>query len=468
MDMDIVKARKYSAWLELFILMSIGIYLISYVYTKNYIKDIDENFNKQRNKPCTMITGPLTGRSSSNIMQSIMGEKTKGVFKIFSRFLRPIFKLIADIFRLFRKNIDKIRSSLNPIRQYFYNATKIFYDQIEKFTIGILYSVHKMRNTMKRSMSGFHLMLHTLEHTRNNLLSVIRSTPVKLTVKFLSTAEWIYDKAFFLCFDENTLIKLADNTYLKISDISIGDILEDNSSVIAVHKFKNNKFIYNYNDIYVSGDHIVKEDNKWLKVCDSNLSEKISVSPKYLYCLSTTSGIIPINNVIFKDFEGSTNDLINLSINSLILMKLNNNQLQTVNINDYAYNNKYLENGFAGNTLIEMNNGTNKRIDEIDIDDILLNNNKVLGKVVIDGSKVDFYNDNGIIVTSNTKTKSDKGVWKNIEKCDRKKILKDISKAYNLVTETQKINVYPNRIYTDYIEINDKSIEEHIERLVIN
>ena len=149
-------------------------------------------------------------------------------------------------------------------------------------------------------------------------------------------------------------------------------------------------------------------------------------------------------------------------------MKLNNNQLDTVHINDYAYNNKYLENGFDGNTLIEMNNGTNKRIDQIDIDDILLNNNKVIGKIVIDGSVVDFYNDDGIIVTSNTKTKSDKGIWKNIEKCDKIKITKSIPKAYNLVTETQKISIYPNKIYTDYIEINDKSIEEHIERLVIN
>ena len=379
MDMDIVKARKYSAWLELFILMSIGIYLISYVYTKYYIKDIDENFNKHKNKPCTMLTGPLTGRSSSDIMQSIMGEKTKGVFKILSRFLRPIFKLIADIFSIFRKNIDKIRSSLNPIRQYFYNATKIFYDQIEKFTIGILYSAHKMRNTMKRSMSGFHLMMHTLEHTRNNLLSVIRSKPVNLTVKFLSTAEWIYDKAFFLCFDENTLIKLANDKYLKISDISVGDILVDNSTVIAVHKFKNKECLFNYNNIYVSGDHIVKENNKWLKVCDSKISEKINVCPEYLYCLSTSTGTILIDDITFKDFEGSTNNLINLSINSLILMKLNNNQLDTVHINDYAYNNKYLENGFDGNTLIEMNNGTNKRIDQIDIDDILLNNNKVIG-----------------------------------------------------------------------------------------
>jgi hypothetical protein len=463
--MDIAKAKRYGAWLEIIIYLYIGFTLITRTLAKNYLEDIDKNFNKHRQKPCAIALGPLTGRSSKDVMAGSVGQKSTGVFKIFLRVLQPIFKLMAGMFKIFQRSINKIRMLLSPIRNYFYNATKLFYDQIQDFTIGMLYSAHKMRNSMKRSMSGFHLMMHTLEHSRNSLLSVVKSTPVKLAVKLLSAAEWI--AGGFLCFDEDTFIGLYDKTHVKIYDIQLGDILEDGAVVIAVQKFKNDTVLFEYDTVYVSGNHMVQENGKWVKVIHSKKGTPTSITPEYLYCLSTTTGTILIKEHLFKDYEGTTNPLTNLTINSLILMNLNRDNTNVSYPNKFAHNNIYLENGFHPNTLIKTNKGGKIPIKDIKMGDLLFDNNEVLGIIKISGPHVLFYDDKGVIVSSNTKTNSD-GVWKNIEKTSTSKLVTSPDIAYNLVTSNEKVPVYPDRTYYDYIEVYDAEVERQIEMLTLD
>ena len=84
--------------------------------------------------------------------------------------------------------------------------------------------------------------------------------------------------------------------------------------------------------------------------------------------------------------------------------------------------------------------------------------------MIISGDHVSFYNDKGIIVTSNTKTMSN-GIWKNIEKTDAKKLRSSYNIAYNIITEKHIIPVYPKHIYRDYIEVYDQEIERQIDML---
>ena len=80
-----------------------------------------------------------------------------------------------------------------------------------------------------------------------------------------------------------------------------------------------------------------------------------------------------------------------------------NKDLGILNNHNYAYEVKYNDSGFIGSTRIELDNGTYKEIKDIEIGDILLDNNKVIGKVELCGSYFKFYNDRNIIVTSNMK-----------------------------------------------------------------
>ena len=110
----------------------------------------------------------------------------------------------------------------------------MFFKNIQNFTIGVLYSLHKMRNSMRRSVSGFNLMIHSLEHSKNSLESLVNSEPVKLGVSLMSKVEWLAKNAGSMlkvgkpkkksCFDENTILKKIDETLIKIKDIAVNDI----------------------------------------------------------------------------------------------------------------------------------------------------------------------------------------------------------------------------------------------------
>ena len=138
-----------------------------------------------------------------------------------------------------------LRNLLKPIREFIKMIAKQFYDNIQKFVIGIVYSLNKMRNTMKRSVSGFNLLFHTLEHSKNTMSSMINSPPVKLAMEMIKPLEWIEGKSNQLfCFSGNQEFWLFNNKMTYIREISVGDILLDGSVVIATHKFSNNQPIY--------------------------------------------------------------------------------------------------------------------------------------------------------------------------------------------------------------------------------
>ena len=115
---------------------------------------------------------------------------------------------------------------------------------------------------------------------------------------------------------------------------------------------------------------------------------------------------------IFKDYSESQNKQINYTINSLILLHLNNYKF---NPDIYSYDSKYLEHGFCSETMIEMDNGSIKKIKDIILGDKIKDNNEVLGIVEINPKFLEFYQDNNVILSSNMKI-LENSIWKNVEK----------------------------------------------------
>ena len=102
----------------------------------------------------------------------------------------------------------------------------------------------------------------------------------------------------------------------------------------------------------------------------------------------------------------------------------------------------------------------------INIGDILFNNNEVIGKVEISGKHLSFFKDKSIIVSSNTKTKTD-GIWKNIEKTINCKEHLYNGSAYNLITNSGEIMVFNKRLYKDYTETNNRYINDQIRDIIL-
>jgi hypothetical protein len=126
------------------------------------------------------------------------------------------------------------------------------------------------------------------------------------------------------CFHPDTLIKKENGEIVKIKNIKLGDILINNSVVLATlkinnldnnnniikkfYKFENSGEINNkgYKDnIYVTGCHLVFDVKSYnfLMVKNHNKSLKTTLTTDYFICLITTNHIITIGDYIFHDWE---------------------------------------------------------------------------------------------------------------------------------------------------------------------
>jgi len=468
--MDKRKAKYIASIIELIILFILATYLITRSIGKYFIDDIKQDYRSKRQNPNYAFLGGFFGKSPLEVFNSIIGQKVTIIFKKFLSFLMPIFNIFKKIFEQFQNSINKVRNLLNPIRNFFKAAAEKFYASISKYVIGAVYSLNKIRNTMRRTMSGFNLIFHTLEHSKNSLQSMIKSPPVKIAVALMEPIDWVSESASKLfCFDGYTqLIDIYRNVVF-MKNIKVGTILENGSTIISKQKFiyspnNNSNPLYVYrNNILVTGEHKVYENNKWLYVKESKYSKLSQSTPIYIYCVTTSNSIIEIYGNTFKDYSESHNKFLNLTVNSLILKFLNGS---TIDSSKYAYDSNYLEHGFGEDTLIHTLDGL-KKIKNIVIGDILNNYDKVLGIIKLDSSKFSFYNINNIIVSSNTKIYED-AIWKNIEKSHSCIRVPFYYKCYNLVTESGYIYTQYKQIFLDYTESKDPLLNDEIDIVIDN
>ena len=466
--MDKATVKRYTAYLEIFILFCLAGYIIQSTLIKYLKRDYADEFSKHKDNPLSILFASQAGSSSNEVFKTIVTDKSQGVFSEYMSFLKPIFDIFNKLFGKLGGSINILRNTLSPMRNYFASVAMVYYKYIENFTIGLFYSMHKFRTLMNRSLSGFSLMYHTVEHTKHTLSSVAHSKELK---KLFDKGQYALDVGYAaskigLCFEENTLLKLKSGKFVKIRDINLGDILEDNSIVIEKHQFLNTEELYKYNGVYVTGSHIVSEKDEWKTVKNSNNAVKPTICPEYVYCVSTDTAKIIINKNQFRDYNESVNKILNNTDNSIILAELNHGIKELGDINKISYANKYLGTGFHCDTLIEMEHPVLKSIKNIKIGDKLYGNNKVIGKVSLNSDFFKFYDDCTTIVSSNTKI-NDNNIWKNIETTDRKEV-KYSGECYNLLTEKGVIPVFNNKkIYRDYTETTESHISEQIEELML-
>ena len=182
------------------------------------------------------------------------------------------------------------------------------------------------------------------------------------------------------CFDKNTILIMKDNTKKYIKNIKLGDILHDNSIVESIMISNSKKSImYKLNNIIVSNKHkIFYKEYGWINIEDHPFSVKIeNYNEPLIYCLSTNTKIININNNIFTDWD-------ELDDNDINILKEKFDY-----INDYREINK-LNSGIHPDTELLLDNNKKIKIKDINIGDILYQNNEVLSIIKIKSDKLDF------------------------------------------------------------------------------
>ena len=169
------------------------------------------------------------------------------------------------------------------------------------------------------------------------------------------------------CFHENTLIH-TKNGLVKISELVPGDVLLNKDIVTSIFKTdgtKNN--MYKINNTIVTGNHhIYNPSMGWIRVENDPRAKSIKEKQKFVYCINTTSKKIEIEDNIFMDWD-------EVDITDILLLK---NKKYIYTKKDI---NTYLNNGVFIDTLIDMENGKKKAIQNINVGEKLKNGIIVTG-----------------------------------------------------------------------------------------
>lgn len=254
------------------------------------------------------------------------------------------------------------------------------------------------------------------------------------------------------CFDKDTLLKIQGGSVKKISEINVGDILENQNVCTGTLKLDiGDNIMYNLSGTMVTGNHKVLKDNKWIQVYEHPKSKRIyNYSEKMVYCLATSSGKIDHNGEVYTDWS---------EIETMDKKVLEENILnQVIDMTKMENFKKELDGGLIGGTQLKLAFNKEINIRDIQIGDILEGDIKVLGKVVLDGKQLNNqYRCNlgeSIIIGGNNLIIENNKIFKNI--VDKDKINNE-DKLYHLITNkgyfyVEKCKVFDYNYNFDYFE----------------
>jgi len=509
--------EKYggSLWTT-FIISLIFFIAISYYYVYNNIDPIKADWVNQRCKPNvmpfaglinppdpkTMSAFDFTQKNFSNCIQSILAD-------IIGVFLAPFYYLIdllTKIFTLISEAIQSIRKILDSIRTAVMGVLAEVMGKILNFLIPIQHLIIKVRDMMSKTQGVMIAGVYTLLGTYDTMISSVKSI-VKIISSILLSLSAIIFILFIIpfgfglpfaipllvifililipgimvyivqvlilkqmsnplpnipgCFCGNTLIKLKNKKYIRIKDIEPGIVLEDNNTVTAKLKLAvRDEEFYNLNGVICTGDHNIKYNNIWIKVKNHKDSNKIENTCDYIYCLNTSNKYIKINNEIFGDWD----ELDNSELDEL----KQKCEKYLPNLFELTHIHQYLDGGFVENTKIELQDGHNVNIKDVEVNDILRFGERVtdIVKIKADDLEIKKYNlDNGNYVIGGPNIQicdSDLGMVNSLDLYGDKV---DTKYIYHLTTDKSTFYINGTKYY-DYNSCIDKFLDLENIRLI--
>jgi hypothetical protein len=420
---------QYGASVLLFIIITIIISIvISYCFVKINAQPIIDDWPNQRCKlniipfagfithPDDISASDYTYQNFTYCTQNILSSITGTMLEPITFTVNLLNKILDDM----KDSINSIRAMFDKIRTFFQTMAQELMSRIintmvplQQIIISFKDMIGKVQGTMTAGLftllGSYYTLKSLMGAIAQFIITILIALAVMIMVFWLVPFTWgaaIANTVIFIaiaipmaiilafmvdvlnvqttlsipsvkCFDKNTNIVMSNGEPKKISEIKVGDVLLDNSKVTAVIKVDTKgSIMYKLDNIIVSDSHKVKHDGQWIPVCKHPKAIKYAFyNEPYLYCLNTTTKIINIDNYIFTDWdEIYENDIETILYNNIL------------KVTDKQYIHKYLDGGFAENTLIKTNDGRSVSIKNIQIGDILENYEYVYGIVEIDGT----------------------------------------------------------------------------------
>lgn len=114
----------------------------------------------------------------------------------------------------------------------------------------------------------------------------------------------------YQCFSFSSPVQLQSGEVIRMEDLKLGDFLCSGAQVnvlLNINNISQTKFMKIFSEtldeyIYVSGCHLVRENDIFIPVSDYSKSEMTDIKPDNFICLITDDHRIPIGEHIFWDW----------------------------------------------------------------------------------------------------------------------------------------------------------------------
>jgi hypothetical protein len=420
---------QYGSSMILFIIITlIVIILISYFHAMINIQPIIDDWPNQRCKPniipfAGLITHPenLTATEytsqnftycTQNILSNITGYSVQPLTFV-TNSLQSLVNVIKQAIQSIRAMFDKIRTLFQSVTEQIMSRLINVMIPLQQIIISFKDLVGKIQGTMTAGLftllGSYYALKSLMGAIAQFIIMILIALAIMIAIFWIIPFTWgaaIANTVIFIaiaiplaiilafmfdvlkvdsglniprvkCFDKDTFIKMNNGNKKKIIDINIGDILHNNNVVTAKIKVATKgSVIYKLDNIIVSDSHIVKYNDSWISVSKHPNAIKIKIyNEPFLYCLNTTNKKIEIDNHIFTDWDEIYDNSLNMILNN-----------KFVKLKETSDIHRYLDYGFSETTKIKLQNNLNININEVKINDILENGEKVYGIVEINGN----------------------------------------------------------------------------------
>jgi hypothetical protein len=412
------------------VIFIVFIFIFSYYYVFSFFNSVKQNWMQEKCNPKYLAFAGLISPGaqgdkfnySAKNFDECVSETLKDVAKTAVGPINYAVKGIVDVQQSNLNAIKGVREQINYVRNNTTSTVKNVMNRLIGFLIPTEKIILKIRDTFQKATGvittalynfyGFMVILKsTMGYIITTIITFLVALAASITLQFAIPFNWEIAQLglqFFLllavpagivshwfkqtfdihwkqvipanprCFDEETPF-ITKNGIKKIIDIKLNDQLLNGGIVTAILKLSTNgEKVYNVNGVIVTGTHMIFHKNKgWILVSEHEKSVEITNYNKpYVYCINTSTKMFKIKDNLFLDWD-ETNDVD--------FSKLK----KQTNIKKKSDIHKFLDGGFEQSTLIEMKDGVKKKIMDIKINDILKNNEKVLGLVKINGENLD-------------------------------------------------------------------------------
>lgn len=328
-----------------------------YLFGLSQLDDLKKNWVEYRCNPVYMPMASLVG-------DNIVSNFTKCTLKSFSDYTGFVMDPIMGEFAVVNETLGEVTSTLSSMRSMFSGVRGGFlgvvgsvFGKIQNLMSQTQYIIIRMRTLLGRVVGVMFSFMYIFYGGMQSGQSLVNG-PVGSTMNFL-------------CFDENTKIQTFYG--LKpMKNVVIGDRLTDNLAVVTSIYKMNGKGIqmYELSGILVTGSHKVKYKGKYIRVDKHPFAKKSTKKCKNLVCLNTNIGKISIRNYEFLDFD---------EVDDINYLEFKHKYIESIYASENKSNFVKEKTGILPGTFISLDNGISKRIEDVQLDDILDNGDKVEG-----------------------------------------------------------------------------------------